>query len=172
MNSTNDMGGGPKTKSLFLPKATAETSLDVPGSSQTSSGPAVLPTRRIDFSKKPEVGDGATTATEQRIPGTPSELDQLTIEALQARREELEEKILAKRETEKRAVINQIVDLVNTHGIPVHELVDALGGLPIRRKLGPAVQKFQDPETGLTWSGRGKEPLWLRGKDRMLFLIA
>ncbi|MBY8610624.1 H-NS histone family protein [Burkholderia arboris] len=29
--------------------------------------------------------------------------------------------------------------------------------------------KYYNPATGQTWSGRGREPLWIRGKDRKLF---
>ncbi|KVQ34600.1 hypothetical protein WK03_00540 [Burkholderia cepacia] len=29
--------------------------------------------------------------------------------------------------------------------------------------------KYYNPETGQTWSGRGREPNWMRGKDRRLF---
>ncbi|WP_321891725.1 H-NS histone family protein [Burkholderia cenocepacia] len=35
-----------------------------------------------------------------------------------------------------------------------------------RRKRCP---KYYDPETGQTWSGVGREPLWIRGKDRRSF---
>jgi len=31
--------------------------------------------------------------------------------------------------------------------------------------------KYRNPENGSTWTGRGKEPLWISGKDRSLFLI-
>ncbi|KVS70069.1 H-NS family nucleoid-associated regulatory protein [Burkholderia cepacia] len=36
----------------------------------------------------------------------------------------------------------------------------------VRQKRRP---RYYDPETGQTWSGRGREPNWLRGKDRRLF---
>lgn len=36
------------------------------------------------------------------------------------------------------------------------------------RKLEP---KYRDPETGKTWCGRGKTPLWLVGKDKEQFKI-
>ena len=161
------------TKSLFFPTAKADAASELPAEQQASSDPAAPPTRRIEFSKRPEVGVGADAdaATEQRMTRSQCDLDGMTIEALQLHKEEVERKLLAKRETENRAVIDQIVELVNTHNIPVAELVDALGGLKLKRKLGPAVQKYRDPETGLTWSGRGKEPLWLRGKERAKFQI-
>ncbi len=31
--------------------------------------------------------------------------------------------------------------------------------------------KYQDPKTGATWSGRGREPAWIKGKKRERFLI-
>ena len=31
--------------------------------------------------------------------------------------------------------------------------------------------KYRDPASGATWTGRGKPPGWIRGKDREGFLI-
>jgi DNA-binding protein H-NS len=38
------------------------------------------------------------------------------------------------------------------------------------KKLPPAA-KYRDPQTGATWTGRGKPPAWIIGKDRERFLI-
>ncbi len=38
-------------------------------------------------------------------------------------------------------------------------------------KRGPVAPKYQDPETGATWTGRGKPPKWIEGQDRELYLI-
>ena len=32
--------------------------------------------------------------------------------------------------------------------------------------------KYRDPATGQTWTGRGKAPKWIDGKDRAQFAIA
>ena len=40
---------------------------------------------------------------------------------------------------------------------------------PDGKKSAPA--KYQDPESGKTWTGRGKPPNWILGKDRTLFEI-
>ena len=32
--------------------------------------------------------------------------------------------------------------------------------------------KYRDPDTGVTWTGRGKPPNWILGKDRTPFLIS
>jgi len=34
-----------------------------------------------------------------------------------------------------------------------------------------ATPKYRDPKTGTTWSGRGREPSWIKGKRRERFLI-
>jgi len=99
------------------------------------------------------------------------DLDDLSVEELQRQQEEIDRKIQAKKEAEKKAVIDQIVKVVNTYHIPVAELVEALGGLKVKRKGVKAKPKYQDPASGMIWSGRGKEPAWIRGKDRKKFLI-
>ncbi|WP_347558625.1 H-NS histone family protein [Robbsia sp. KACC 23696] len=35
----------------------------------------------------------------------------------------------------------------------------------------PLVAKYRDPESGLTWAGRGKAPKWIRDKDRESFRL-
>jgi DNA-binding protein H-NS len=37
---------------------------------------------------------------------------------------------------------------------------------------GKVAAKYRDPATGQTWTGRGKAPKWIDGKDRSAFLIA
>jgi DNA-binding protein H-NS len=45
-------------------------------------------------------------------------------------------------------------------------------GRKVRRGNGDKVAaKFRDPETGKTWSGRGREPTWIKGKNREEFKI-
>jgi len=38
-------------------------------------------------------------------------------------------------------------------------------------KKAPLPPKYQDPKTGQTWSGRGKRPKWIVGKNPERFLI-
>ncbi|MCB1989790.1 MAG: H-NS histone family protein [Burkholderiaceae bacterium] len=40
---------------------------------------------------------------------------------------------------------------------------------PVPQKVAA---KYRDPDTGATWSGRGKPPQWIAGKDRTPFVIA
>ena len=136
-------------------------------------------TKRLVF---PGRSEGATTLpsfqsqVEVQTPDETQEtgaasLDQMSVQELEQQQAEIDRKIREKKEAEKKAVIEQIVTVVHTYDIPIDELVDALGGLKIKRQGMKAVQKYRDPVTGVTWSGRGKEPTWIRGKDRRKFMI-
>ena len=52
---------------------------------------------------------------------------------------------------------------------------DVFGGAKRARaanaKKGTVAPKYKDPMTGATWTGRGKTPKWLDGKDRTQFAI-
>ena len=104
-------------------------------------------------------------------PAATSGEDVKSVEELQAERERLDAEIKAKQDAQKASVIAQIKTVVDTYSIPVDELVEALGGLKSKRKGIKAKQKFRDPATGTTWSGRGKEPAWIKGQNRDDFLI-
>ncbi|RUX60206.1 H-NS histone family protein [Mesorhizobium sp. M7A.F.Ca.CA.002.12.1.1] len=112
--------------------------------------------------------------TRDEDPGSHSDqdnLNDLSIEDLQRQQAEIDRKIQEKREAEKQSVIEQIVQVVNTYKIPVDELVEKLGGLKIKRKGVKATPKYRDPVSGAIWTGRGKEPAWIKGKKRDPFLI-
>jgi DNA-binding protein H-NS len=73
--------------------------------------------------------------------------------------------IAAAREKETRLALIEMVQKMREYDISLHELMG--------RKLGEpaaALQKYRDPVTGATWSGRGREPQWIAGRDRDRFL--
>ena len=104
-------------------------------------------------------------------PAATTDKDVKSVEELQAEREKLDAEIKSKQDAQKASVIAQIKAVVDTYSIPVDELVEALGGLKSKRKGIKAKQKFRDPASGVTWSGRGKEPAWIKGQNRNDFLI-
>ena len=53
---------------------------------------------------------------------------------------------------------------MGNYNIVLEDLVEALGGLKFKRKGTKAKPKYRDPATGTTWSGRGKEPAWIKGQ--------
>lgn len=70
-------------------------------------------------------------------------------------------------------VITEIKQRIVEFGLSAHDLgfaEAARRGRPPKKQPLPA--KYQDPKSGNTWSGRGKPPKWIAGKNRDRFLIA
>ena len=89
---------------------------------------------------------------------------------LLAQRENLEAQIKKARETELSAAVAQVRAIVVEFGLNVSDVFPSGRGGP-RRKTGKVDPKYRDPSTGATWTGRGKPPAWIAGKDRSLFEI-
>ncbi|EZP55904.1 H-NS histone family protein [Delftia sp. RIT313] len=54
------------------------------------------------------------------------------------------------------------------HGLTPSDLFPPAKG---KTKGSVGAPKYRDPATGATWTGRGKPPNWINGKDRTPFLI-
>ena len=87
---------------------------------------------------------------------------QAEIKALQVQAEKA-------RQAELANVIMEIKAKIQEYGITGADL------FPSEKKPGKAATtvrpKFRNPETGETWTGRGKAPKWIEGKNRAEFLI-
>ena len=88
-----------------------------------------------------------------------------TYSELLAKKAELDKRIAQALSTEKTAALHQIQSLIETFGFTMQEVFP----LPKNPKKAPA--KYYDPSSGKSWSGRGKPPKWIEGKDRGLFEI-
>lgn len=76
------------------------------------------------------------------------------------------------RRTEIDNVIADIRQKIAEYGLSAQDLgfaVAAKRGRPPKKAPLPA--KYQDPKSGNTWSGRGKPPKWIVGKNRERYLI-
>ncbi|HEY1999426.1 H-NS histone family protein [Paraburkholderia sp.] len=76
------------------------------------------------------------------------------------------------RRTEIDNVVADIRQKIAEYGLTAQDLgfaVAAKRGRPPKKAPLPA--KYQDPKSGNTWSGRGKPPKWIVGKNRERFLI-
>jgi DNA-binding protein H-NS len=76
------------------------------------------------------------------------------------------------RRAEVEGVIAEIRSKMTEFGLTAEDL----GFAPaVRRgrppKKTPLPPKYMDPKSGNTWSGRGKPPKWISGKNRDRFLI-
>ncbi|UVE69939.1 H-NS histone family protein [Burkholderia pyrrocinia] len=67
----------------------------------------------------------------------------------------------------KAAAIAQVVQLMTQYGIVPSDLKAIEYESPLRK----AKVKYWNPQTGQTWSGRGRIPRWLVGKDLEAYRI-
>lgn len=77
----------------------------------------------------------------------------------------LKEQIEKARAVERETAIQEIRALMEEYGITSSELVGRKRGRP------PVPPRYMDPATGQTWTGWGKRPVWLDGKDARAFRI-
>lgn len=94
-----------------------------------------------------------------------------TIAQLIAQKQALETQIKAARKAELADAIAKVKALINEHGLTAQ---DIFGGTKHARKASTraaVAPKYRDLATGATWTGRGKAPKWIDGKDRAQFFI-
>lgn len=116
----------------------------------------------------------ADTFFEAPKAAAPAEKTMSSYRALLAQRADLEAKIAAARDEEVAHALEQIRNIVDEYDL--HDEVQFTRG-GRRAKPGPGIPrapvaaKYRDPDSGATWSGRGKPPAWIAGKDRQQFLV-
>ncbi len=74
------------------------------------------------------------------------------------------------RKDEVNGAIQKIKELMQAHGVTVEDLSPARSAKPAKAK-GTVAAQFKNPETGETWTGRGRAPRWLDGKEKEQFRI-
>lgn len=89
-----------------------------------------------------------------------------TLKELETSLAALDAKITSARKIESEAALNKIHELVAEFGFTVQQLFPI--GAAEKKKRQP---KYRDEESGATWSGIGKPPTWIAGRDRENFLI-
>lgn len=93
-----------------------------------------------------------------------------TLEEMLAAREALDRQITEARKGQAREALATVRSLVAQYGLSA---ADVFGGAA-RAGKGAGVKlaaKYRDPQSGKTWTGRGRAPTWLAGKDRTQFLV-
>lgn len=74
---------------------------------------------------------------------------------------------------ERQKTIDTVRVMISTYGITAKDLgldksPKAKSGPKPGNKVSP---KYRDPQSGATWSGRGKTPRWINGTDRSQYAI-
>ncbi|MFL9931347.1 H-NS histone family protein [Paraburkholderia sp. RL18-103-BIB-C] len=90
---------------------------------------------------------------------------------LTAQLEKLHQEVAAAREKEIAQAIADIKQKVAEYDLTAEELGFTTGRKPARKAASTSIARYRNPKTGETWSGRGRSPSWLAGKDRERFLI-
>jgi DNA-binding protein H-NS len=90
---------------------------------------------------------------------------------LTAQLEKLHKEVAAAREKEIAQAIADIKQKVAEYDLTAEELGFTTERKPARKTASTSVAKYRNPKTGETWSGRGRSPSWLAGKNRERFLI-
>lgn len=108
-----------------------------------------------------DVADVAETEEEFQV-----ELPEMSYAQLEQLKEAAITKQREQREKERDADINTIKVLVARHDLKWRDIRVAK---TVATKVAP---KYRDPVSGVTWTGRGRAPLWIRdAEDRDAFLI-
>ena len=90
---------------------------------------------------------------------------------LLAQQQALAVQIEEARKRELADAIARVHEIVAEYGLTAEDIFS--GRKPTKRSTGSKVPpKYRNPLTGQTWTGRGKAPKWIEGKDRDQFLIA
>ena len=96
-----------------------------------------------------------------------------TYKELLQQREALESAIAQARQNEISSAVSKVRELAAEYGLTVQDIFPGRGGKTGADKSASKVAaKYRDPATGQTWTGRGKAPKWIDGKDRTPFVIA
>lgn len=89
---------------------------------------------------------------------------------LLAQKEKLEQQLEVARVAELEAVIAQTRQVIAEYGLTAEDL--GLAAKAKKQRKGFVVPpKYMDPKTGQTWSGRGRAPSWIAGKNFDRYLI-
>ena len=92
-----------------------------------------------------------------------------TYQEIQAQIATLKEQAATQRQKEIAGAIEQIQSLMSEYDISADDFLNITKGKPKKSKNGTVA--FKDPESGNTWSGRGRKPNWLAGKDAEQFRV-
>ncbi len=95
-----------------------------------------------------------------------------TYKELQNQIEKLQKEAEHARKTEVSNAIADIQSKMREFGLSPEDLgFGARAKRPVKAVRKPVAPKYRNDDTGETWSGRGKPPKWMAGRDKSQFLI-
>jgi len=88
---------------------------------------------------------------------------------LLAQRELLDKQIKEAVQREKADGIAKAKAIIEQYDLSASDLFSRKAGS--KAGVGKVAPKYRNPTTGETWTGRGKAPKWIDGRDRSNYLI-
>ncbi|ENO91791.1 H-NS family nucleoid-associated regulatory protein [Thauera mechernichensis] len=89
-----------------------------------------------------------------------------SLQELLAQKEALEQQIAQIKKAERADALQNARSLIGTFDLTVDELFGKQ-----KSSVKAVAVKYRNPETGETWTGRGRAPRWLEGKNREDFAV-
>jgi len=83
---------------------------------------------------------------------------------------ELESLAESARKNEIAKAKEQVAAIMREYGLTVADLGGVVKAKTVKTRA-PVPTKYRDDATGQTWTGRGRAPKWLEGKDKNDYLI-
>jgi DNA-binding protein H-NS len=113
---------------------------------------------------------GVITLRSIRVHAEPREHFMATYKQLTVQLEKLQKEVAVAQQKEIAAAIEDIKRKIVEYDLSAEELgFSAKRGRPVKK--APLPPKYRNPKTGETWSGRGRPPGWLVGRNKERFLI-
>ncbi|EYC50983.1 H-NS histone [Hylemonella gracilis str. Niagara R] len=95
----------------------------------------------------------------------------MSLEQLEAQKASYEKRIAELRQQERDAALRTVRELVAKHKFTAKEISQPPAGAAPASPADAVDAKYRNPETGETWSGRGRAPAWLEGANKDQFLL-
>lgn len=86
-------------------------------------------------------------------------------------RDALEAQIQEARQREVEAAVAKVRQTVAEFGLTANDVFPTGRRSRVAGSASKVAPKYRNPETGQTWTGRGKPPHWIQGQDRTKFAI-
>ncbi len=93
-----------------------------------------------------------------------------TVAQLLAQKAALEAQIEAAQKAHVAEGIAQVKAIIAEYSLTKEDVFGAYAKRG-RKSSGSVAPKYKDPISGATWTGRGKAPKWIEGKDRGQFTL-
>lgn len=86
-------------------------------------------------------------------------------------RDALDAQIQEARQREVESAVAKVRQTVAEYGLTVNDVFPSGRRARSTGTTSKVAPKYRNPETGQTWTGRGKPPHWIQGQDRTKFAI-